>query len=277
WLRELSLAGDAADPNQAARRATVAMTAGFALGPLVAGMLAQWAPDARVLPYLPHLVLMAVLAVALRRIPETVAAGRHPRHALRSLAGLRSARFRRVVVPLAPWVFAAPAVAFALLPAVVDASRSATGIAVTGGITFLCALAGVLVQPLARRLGADARANWAASVGLALLAGGLGLAAFTARQSEIWLLAPCALVLGAAYGLCMVGGLADVQRLADAESMAGMTAVYYALTYLGFTVPYLAALAAHVASYELILAIGAGGAAMTAAHVASRARADTAR
>src|SRR5215472_4860464 len=45
WLRETSMPpfGDA-DHATVARRAAVAMTIGFALGPLVAGVLAQWAP-----------------------------------------------------------------------------------------------------------------------------------------------------------------------------------------------------------------------------------------
>src|SRR4029077_4753248 len=59
WLRELSLPpyGDATD-HGASRRGAVAMTFGFAAGPLMAGLLAQWAGDPRVVPYLPHLVLM---------------------------------------------------------------------------------------------------------------------------------------------------------------------------------------------------------------------------
>src|SRR6202050_2016866 len=77
WLRETSLPplGRASD-HTAARRAAVAMTSGFALGPLVAGLVAQWAPSPTVLPYLPHLAVMAVVLVALRDAPETVTAGR---------------------------------------------------------------------------------------------------------------------------------------------------------------------------------------------------------
>ena len=46
WLRELSLlAPGNADSARAARRAAVAMTTGFAVGPLVSGLLAQWAGE----------------------------------------------------------------------------------------------------------------------------------------------------------------------------------------------------------------------------------------
>jgi hypothetical protein len=44
-----------------------------------------------------------------------------------SSPGVRHPRFRRHVGPMAPWVFAAPAVAFALLPSVVGANHAPTG------------------------------------------------------------------------------------------------------------------------------------------------------
>jgi len=271
WLRELSSPPlGKAGVHTAAGRAAIAMTAGFALGPLAAGLLAQWAPAPGVTPYLPHITLMAVVLVLLRRTPETVsggAAGTAPRGVRWPVTGARSVRFRRVVVPMAPWVFAAPAIAFALLPTVVGAGRAADGIALTATITALCALAGVLIQPLARRLDARTRGNLAATVGLLVLAAGLVLGAVTASQQQTWLLVPCSIVLGSAYGLCLVAGLVEVQRLADQRALAGLTAAYYALTYLGFAAPYLLSLAAHLVSYAVLLTIAAALALSTAALV----------
>jgi predicted MFS family arabinose efflux permease len=243
WLRENS--SDRAAPG----RAVVSMTAGFALGPLVSGLLAQWAPLPRVTPYLPHVALMAVALPALYRVPETVAgrgAGK------RSWAALREARFRRVIVPLAPWVFAAPAIAFAFLPSVVGAGEAADGIALTAAITALCALAGVLIQPVARRLTGSAGA-----IGLVVLAGGLALGAVAAQTRSIWLLLPCAIVLGCAYGLGLVAGLAEVQRIADPAAAGALTAVFYALCYLGFAAPFVLTLGAGLAPYPTLLSIGA--------------------
>jgi hypothetical protein len=232
------------------------MTSGFALGPLVAGTLAQWAPAPGVIPYLPHLALMAVVLVSLRNAPETVERAA-PRTVRLGLPGLHSARFRRVVAPMAPWVFAAPTIAFALLPSVVGADHAADGVALTAAITALCALAGVLIQPLARRLGIGARGNRAATTGLLVVAVGLALGAITAHAGRIWLLVPCAIVLGSAYGLCLVAGLVEIQRLAGPRTLAALTADYYALTYLGFAAPYLLALAAHLTSYTILLTIAA--------------------
>jgi hypothetical protein len=249
-----------------ARRAAVAMTAGFALGPLVAGTLAQWAPAATALPYLPHIALMIAVLLGLRGVPETV----RPHEEAGSAIGLSAEstrRFRRLVVPAAPWVFAAPAIAFALLPSIVGTAHSADGVALTATITSLTALAGVMIQPLARRLEAGGRPNAGALLGLIVLGAGLALAAVAANAREDWLLFPCAILLGSAYGLGLVAGLLEVQRLAPPRALAGLTATFYVFTYLGFAAPYLMTVAATAASYAVLLLIASALAFLTAAAI----------
>jgi MFS family permease len=265
WVRETSLPPiGTASRDDAARRAAVAMTAGFGLGPLVAGLLAQWAPQPARIPYLPHIALMVVVLLALRGVPETVTG--HGARSLRlSVPGAGGTRFLSVVAPMAPWVFAAPAIAFALMPNVVGAGHVGDAIAVAAVVTTLTALSGVLIQPLARRLDGRTTGNAAAVAGLLVLCAALVLAAFTAHAQQVWLLVPGAVVFGSAYGLCLVAGLIEVQRLADDDALAGLTAVYYALTYLGFAAPYALALAANLAGYPLLLSITAALALATAA------------
>lgn len=251
WLREISRPpfGQATD-HTAAVRTAVAMTSGFALGPLVTGLLAQWAPGPRIVPYIPHLALMVAVLMLLRGAPETVR--ERGRLVLRlAPAGTRHPRFRSIVRPMAPWTFAAPVIAFALLPSVVGADRATNGIALTAAITALTALAGVLVQPLARRL------SHPATVGLLVVVAGMVLAAVAAEVGQAWLLVPAGIVLGAAYGISLVAGLLEVQRIAGEGSLAGLTAAYYVLTYLGFAAPYLLALGSHIASYPALLALTA--------------------
>ena len=65
WVQELSRG-----TGQSARRAALALTAGFGLGPVVAAVLAQWAPDPLVLPYLPHLAIGVVAAILVWRAPQ---------------------------------------------------------------------------------------------------------------------------------------------------------------------------------------------------------------
>jgi MFS family permease len=273
WLRETSLPpfGDA-DHSIVTRRAAVAMTIGFALGPIVAGLLAQWAPRPTVVPYLPHIALMVIVLSAMRGVPETIQRYERSHESIR-LPARSARRFRRLVLPMAPWVFAAPAIAFALLPSIVGTGDSQNGVALTAAITCLTAVAGVLIQPLARKLEAARRANAGALLGLTVLTIGLGLAALAAHVDENWLLFPCALVLGSAYGLCLVAGLLEVQRLASEQAVAGLTATYYVFTYFGFAVPYLMALAAHTISYPVLLLIAGGLAIVTALVVATAGRA----
>jgi predicted MFS family arabinose efflux permease len=272
WLRELSRPpfGDAND-HAAARRAAVTMTIGFAVGPLVSGLLAQWAPDPAVVPYLPHVLLMLVVLALVPGAPETVHRGGGGAIG-RALPSLRHPRFVRVVAPMAPWVFAAPAVAFALLPSVVGAAHATDGIALTAVVAMVAAMAGVLIQPVARRLDADAAGNRAATLGLAVMVAGLALSAFTAHEQHTWLLVPSSIVLGMGYGLCLVAGLVEVQRLAHPEALAGLTAIYYVLTYIGFAVPYVLALAAHLTGYATLLLITAGLALVTALWVRFQGR-----
>ena len=271
WLRELSLRPHGtADSAGAARRAAVAMTTGFAIGPLVAGVLAQWGPDSRVLPYLPHVAFMVAALFAVARFaPETIT--RHTRLLIDpGLPPGRRRRFWRTVAVIAPWVFAAPAVAFAFLPAEIGADRLTGGVVVTGAVTGLTALAGVVIQPVARALDARQRRWPVGMVGLLVCAAGLGLGAYAVEVNSLWLLAPCAAVLGCAYGLCLVSGLIEVGRLARPEALGSLTAVYYALAYLGLTTPYLLTLASPLADYRTLLLIAAA-LALTCAAVVARA------
>src|SRR6185437_2877500 len=203
--------------------------------------------------------------------PETVTRGAHVAIG-RALPSLRHPRFVKVVAPMAPWVFAAPAVAFALLPSVVGAAHATDGIALTAVVAMVAATAGVLIQPVARRLDAQAAGNRAATLGLGVMVVGLALSAFTAHAHRTWLLLPSSIVLGMGYGLCLVAGLVEVQRLAHPEALAGLTAIFYVLTYVGFAVPFLLALAAHLTDYSTLLLITAGLALVTAVWVRLQGR-----
>ena len=276
WIRELSAPPyENAPPGAGARRAGGAMTLGFALGPLAAGALAQWAPLPATLPYLPQIVLAACALPLAARTPETVrrdTEGDAPGGRWRPtrIRGLGEPRFLRVVLPLAPWVFASVAIAMVYLPGLV-ASR-VTGIAVAfGAAAALCAaLGGVLVQPLARRLARrdNPRRPQLLIAGLALVIGGLlagaGIAAL--GQPGPWqpvLVLLAAAELGCGYGICLVFGLAEVARLAHADGLAGMTAVFQVASYTGFAAPYLLSILHPYASAAVLLLYAAALATLT--------------
>ena len=64
---------------------------------------------------------------------------------------------------------------------------------------------------------------------------------------------PVAALLGVGYGICLVSGLTEVQRTAPPAELAGLTALYYSATYLGFTFPVILAALSAVAPEALLL------------------------
>lgn len=267
WLRELSAAGSETGAADGPRRMTIAMSVGFGLGPMIAGGLAQWAPAPTVLPYVPHLVLAAVAFWLGLGTPES----RTSNLALESqgwwrrpMAGIRHPRFVTVVVPLAPWVFASAAIALAYLPGLVEHRLSGLPLVFSALITTLTAGAGILVQPIARRIDYDSASSARlARVALMTVVGGLLVAAAAAATARPALVVVAAIVLGAAYGTCQVAGLLEVQRLADPDHLAGLTAAYQAISYLGFVAPLPLAAAAHVLAPSALLLVVAGLAALS--------------
>jgi hypothetical protein len=266
WVKELSTAPfDPGSPEDAgARRAALSLSLGFGLGPLVTGIVAQWAPQPLITAYLPHLVIAAAAVPGVWRAPETVPApgGASFRARLR-VRGVSKPRFRRVVLPAAVWVFAAPSIALAMLPSLVGDKLHGYAI-VFGGVSAIVTLGtGVLIQPVARRFD---RPGQVGGLVLALVATVLGalIAAVAADRASPLLALLAALPLGAGYGLGLVSGLLETQRMAAPDELAGLTAVYYALTYVGFGLPLLLAWLHAVASYPVLLCGVAAVAALSA-------------
>ncbi len=274
WLGELI-----GDPARAARFTTAALGGGWAIGPLVSGLLAQWLPLPTVLPYLVHVALMAVGLALLPRVPETLTTRRAgPLLNLGVPVGTRRA-FWLVVLPVAVGVFTFPSTAVTVLPLLLTPAMPQIAVAITGLTAGVTLLTGVFAQPLGRRLGAVA----AGPVGLGLGAVGLGLALLglgvSAPAAQVAVLVPVALILGVAYGLCLAAGLTMVGLLAAADARGALTGTFYACAYLGFGVPLLlallggdagfagplAGLAVVVASAAVLLALPASRRLVTAA------------
>ena len=265
WIKELSAPPyDDPAPGAGARRASGAMTLGFALGPLVAGALAQWAPLPTILPYLPQLAGAGAALVLTARTLETVhagTAGAGDSHWWRlRIRGLGQPRFLRVVLPVAPWVFMAVSVGFVYVPGLVAGHALGIPIAFAAALAVAAAGGGVAVQPLARRLARSdsPRRPWLLVTGLALVTAGLlaeaGVTAANALgpwQSVLALLASAA--LGCGYGITLVFGLTEVARLAQPEDLAGLTGVFQVACYTGFAVPYILSLLQATASAPLLL------------------------
>ena len=160
--------------------AALAVTAGFCLGPLVAGLVADALPWPAVLPYVPHLLLMAAALPGVLAARETLRPGTQLRR-LPPSASVRRA-FRWGVAPLAPFVFASVAVAFVVLPTRFGPlPHPAALIGLMTGVTLGI---GAAIQPLGRRLEA-ARPGRAAVAGLVVATLGWAVAAWTARAPAL--------------------------------------------------------------------------------------------
>ncbi|HVL84792.1 MAG TPA: MFS transporter [Pseudonocardia sp.] len=280
WLGELVGAA-----GRAARLTTGALSAGWALGPLSAGLMAQWLPWPTVLPYLLHVALMAGALVLLRAVPETLPPQRRRRDGpLLNLGVPRPARrpFALVVLPVAVAVFTFPSTAVTVLPLLLIPAMPGIAVAVTGLVAGVTLLTGVLAQPLERRLGAVR----AAPVGLLSGAAGLALSLVAGATGSWPLLVPVAVLLGGGYGLCLAAGLTTVARLASPTERGALTGTFYACAYLGFGVPVLlsaiggdggfrgplAGLAVVAAAVAVVLALPAARRLVTPAAVAHTAR-----
>ncbi len=247
WLGEL-----VGEPGRAARLTTAALGGGWAIGPLVSGLLAQWAPAPTVLPYLVHVALMLVGLALLVGVPETLTARDRRAGPVINLGVPAGARlpFALVVLPVAVGVFTFPSTAVTVLPLLLTPSMPQIAVAVTGLMAGVTLLTGVFAQPLGRRLGAVR----AGPAGLGLGAAGFGLSLFGVGLDAWPLLVPVALLLGVAYGLCLAAGLTMVAQLASPTARGALTGTFYACAYLGFGVPLLLSVAGGADGFAVPLA-----------------------
>ncbi|MDR0346135.1 MAG: MFS transporter [Nocardiopsaceae bacterium] len=239
YLGELHAAAHPeAGPARAEMVATAANLGGLGAGPLLAGFLAQYAPDPLRLPYLVAEALMLAGAIGLALAPETA-----PRPQRRP-----PYRPQRVSVPSAhrPVFFAAGLVAAAsfalfglftsLSPSVIAGLLHDRSHALAGSATFAVFAAGALAQlglsraPVRRQLG----------FGLAGVAAGLALVTAAAWLPSLALLLTGGVVAGAGAGALFRGSVSAVAAIAPAgargESLAGLFLAGYA----GLAVPVVA-------------------------------------
>ncbi|MFI5607763.1 MFS transporter [Amycolatopsis sp. NPDC051903] len=252
WIKELADADPAGAADLGTRRAALCLTLGLGIGPGVAGVLAQWAPWPMVLPFAVHIGLALLALPIAAGSPETLGTESRKPALSRLPATTRHPRFRRIILPMAPWIFGSCGVAYAIMPQLVQAELGSWSLAYSTLLTVCAIGAGVGIQPIAKRVDRTTSAR-AVLTGMAVLCAGLVLSAVAADLGSPWLALVTAVVLGTAYGLVVVSGLLELQRLARPAEIAQLTGVYYALAYIGFLLPSLLAALSGVASYPMLL------------------------
>ena len=231
WVQELS------SVSQGARRATLALSAGFGVGPLVSGVIAELAPAPMVVPYLAHGVAMAVALINIAPVPETAGAARvTPQGSdARARSSALSAHEWRILgglLPIGPWAFGLAAVTLAILPGLMR-PRVAHPIFYSALVILTTLMSGVSVQPLTRRIGRRADL-----VGLGVGTIGLFLAAVAVTLHAPALVFAVAPLVGAGYGLVMTTGLLEISERVARPSRGTAVGIYYVITYLGFSLPF---------------------------------------
>ncbi|MFJ9931180.1 MFS transporter [Streptomyces misionensis] len=229
WIKELS---------GSPRRAGLFVSAGFATGGLAAALIARWAPWPMVTAYVPHVLLGAAAGWLALAAPET----HRPARPLGSAAAHEHTgrRFRRTVLPLAPWVFTAPTIGFVTLPSTLH-----TGLVLTGLATAVVPGTGLLTAR---------RAPSTPTAGLLAVAAGTATAAVAAATGNEPLALLAAVVLGAGYGLALTYGLTRTAALAPPHRLARWTARFWTVAYLGMFTPYVLTLLGHLTTTPSLLA-----------------------
>ena len=264
WIKELSIAEGRSTAG--ARRAAGMLTIGFGGGAGIGGALAQWAPWPAVLPYLVQIAACVIALIVLLWATETRQFDPSAKRLLGNLRVPRPARstFLRVILPLAPWVFAAPALSFAVGPSLVSDRISGFTVGFATLVVVITLGVGWVTQFFSGHLAKFLRGRMGL-VGGSLIALGAVLLIPAAYSEQVWIVLVAAPVFGAGYGLAMVSGLATAQALATPDDLAGITAAYYSLTYVGFLFPAVLAAVNSFAPMWMLLGVTAAACALCTA------------
>ena len=267
-------ASDLRGPAGAATAGAV-LIAGFAVGPFAGGVIASagrrgvqasFALAAALVVAATIVTVVAVWRTDSSPRPRTQA----PISSVPARQGTALALSR--AMPLAPWVFASATLAFVTIP-----TRIHTGLAAP----LAAGLAALIVNGASGLIQIVARARkWgpqAGTTGAVLAALGYALTAAApptiTPQHGLMLF----LVLGAASGLALRGGLIDLETAAPQRIRGTLTGAFYAMTYIGFGLPLLLATLGSATATAMVLAAMAVLASVAAAARAVRLQRDAHR
>lgn len=232
YVMDLAPAGGAA---RATLVATAANMGGLGCGPLLAGLLAQYAPWPLVLPFAVHLALVAASAAVLLRLPETVR-DRQPLRTVRPQSPALPPQVRAVFAPaaIASFVgFALFGVFTSVSPAFLAQSLQVTNHAVSGLIVAFAFFASTAGQLAVDRVGI-ARSL---PVGCAGLFTGLLLLAAALHWDLLLLVVLSALLGGIGQGLAFRGALSAVAKASPPDHRAAVISTLFVVAYTGISVP----------------------------------------
>ncbi|MBV8598925.1 MAG: MFS transporter [Actinobacteria bacterium] len=216
------------DRRRAALFAGLAQAGGSAAGPLVAGVLAQWAPDPLRLCFYAGIGATVLSAAATLTLPASGAGGdpwriQWPR-VPRALLG----RFSLVSVT-AGVVWAAVALYLSIVPSYVSRRFHTHDLALLAAIASAALLASCAAQIVSRVRESSERRDQI--VGLLLLAVGLLGLVLVSSLHSLGILVVGAVVTGIGHGLGFLDAQQEVNELAPAARRGEVTSAFIAVVY----------------------------------------------
>ena len=238
YLNELHAA---ARPGAGTTRSEVVATAanlgGIGLGPLLAGLLAQYAGHALVIPYLVSEALMLAGALALAAVPETTAVLRgeqRPAYRPQRVSVPRAHRPRFLAAAVAGGaLFALFGVFTSVAPTLLADLLHDNSHAVAGVVSFAVFGAAAAAQVVFGR--ASRRSQ--VTLGLASVLAGLALVTAAVWLPSFWLLLAGGIVAGAGAGTAFRGLVATVISITPASARGEGLAGLFLGAYIGLAIP----------------------------------------
>ena len=224
-------------PRLASLVSTTANMGGLGLGPLLAGLLAQYAAEPTVLPFAVQLGLVAVAGVGLLIVPETVSQRSRLSLRFRGLGIPQAGRAEFIAAGFAGFAaFSLLGLFSSLVPTFLGTVLHDTSHATAGAVVFLAFGLGACTQLATSRL--PSRRVILAGLAIFLAALALIVAGLSAASMPLFLVGT--VVSGVATGAVFMGSLAVANRLAPAETRGQVISTFFVFAYVGLTVPVIA-------------------------------------
>jgi MFS family permease len=227
--------------TRAAAVATVVNMGGLGAGPLLAGLLVEYAPAPLQLSFVVHMVLAVLAGAAVLVVPET--SQRTGKIGVQRLSVPAEVRAVFVIAGLAAFAgFAVTGLFTAVAPSFLSQVVGITNHAVAGLIACTIFAASAVAQVAAGGL-APRRA---VAIGCALLIAGMVVLAVALHFSSLSGLIVAAVVSGIGQGISFSRGLAAVAELTPPDCRAEVSSSYFVVAYVAISLPVLGeGLAAH--------------------------------
>jgi MFS family permease len=233
-----AIARPGAGPATSGTVASLVSLGGFGLGPLVAGVLAQFAPHPLVVPFVVFLVVLAVAGLASALVPETVVRPAEPRRwspqRVRLPEGARTAFL--VAAVGAAVAFAVNGMFMALAPSILAQVMGQTSRLAAGLVPFAVFGSAAVAPVLLARVG---RRQQLAFALVTSVAGAAALAVGVLTASLPTFVA-AGVVAGAGAGTLFRSAVGTAAMLADPAGRGEVLAALFLIAYAGLALPVLA-------------------------------------